>query len=536
MMLVFYYGHINKEEIPRMNHKSNKKKFRKRNITLGEIMDRNSMSGGPTTNPKEPCNEAMEEPMQPEAKEEGQAFNDAEQREEGLETHSKDSHENQEQGYNILRFVSPIKGFNIPKNGDGGEDADPYDFTSSRSGWGVISVFDGMGGAGAREYVHNETNERHTSAYWASRFVRSSVEELIKELDTKDDEKEPSCYIEGLLHQRITEKLDKEIVHFSTDSRVKSKLIRKLPTTIAMCLYEIKDSKVHIKTYWAGDSRIYMFDVESMSFLTIDDAEAPDNDPFSPANMDLVMNNAISQDLPFHINKYEKDITLNPEKPFVLLACTDGCFGYFKNPIEFEYMVRSGLKDSDDWDEWSDNMKNAIIQNGKHDDLSLVGIALGVESTSFTDFKQKMQKRLDEPIFNDYYKWKRESQLEQSDLLMKVDQPTKEISQMLKDRDSLKVRKIEFEDSACKIKEILNGITTTQNSVKEEILEKVRSLDEYSNKLSSIESEIEEKSREITTLKTELEELQLRLQKENITWYKKYKGQNPFDVEPLTKI
>lgn len=437
-----------------------------------------------------------------------------------------------EQEFNGPQYLVRIKGFNVPKKVSYGEDADPYDCVDANKSWGVISVFDGMGGAGARKYVHDETQEEHTSAYWASRFVYSAVKELIEERNTKHIGENPISFIETHLHQQIKDKLDTEIAHFPSASSTMSKMIRKLPTTMAMCAYEIKDGIVHTKTYWAGDSRIYMFDLEGMSFLTIDDADAPDNDPFSPVNMDLTMNNAISQERPFRINKYEIDIPLDKEKPFVLMACSDGCFGYFKNPIEFEQMVRSELLDAKNWDEWSDRMRGAIIRNGQSDDLSMVAVTLGVESTSFDNFKQRMQARLSNPIFEAYQLWKNKNQLKQNDLSRKVGELTEEVSRLSEERD----KKKEFDDKVRKIDECLNSVGIVPDFLKEEFLEKVKARGEVTDSLSNIETQIEEERTTLVELKSSLEELQLKLQDENNDWYEKYKKLVSYIVEPLTVI
>lgn len=443
-----------------------------------------------------------------------------------------------EKEFNRPQHLIRIKGFNVPKKVNYGEDADPYDCVDTNKSWGVISVFDGMGGAGARKYVHNETQEEHTSAYWASRFVHSAVKELIEERNAKHVGENPILFIETHLHRQIKDKLDTEIAHFPSESSTMSKMIRKLPTTMAMCVYEIKDSIVHIKTYWAGDSRIYMFDLEGMSFLTIDDADAPNNDPFSPANMDLTMNNAISQERLFRINKYEIDIPLDKEKPFVLMACSDGCFGYFKNPIEFERMVRAELLDAKNWDEWSDRMRDAIIRNDQSDDLSMVAVTFGVESKSFDDFKQRMQERLSNPIFKDHQSWKDKNQLDQDNLSHEVDKLTKEVLRLSNEREPLKTQKEEFDKfyKCLENIEIPDSFREKILELKEEFLEKTKALDEVTDSLFNIETQIEKKRITLTELKSSLEELQLKLQNENNGWYEKYKNLISYKVEPLTVI
>ncbi|MGM9763095.1 MAG: hypothetical protein ACI3ZQ_03635 [Candidatus Cryptobacteroides sp.] len=401
---------------------------------------------------------------------------------------------------NELKFNTPqilvhkIDGFNVPKREGFGEDSDPFDCIDNDKSWGVISVFDGMGGAGARKYIHDENKEEHTSAYWASRFVRQAVEQLICNRPVGE---QPTDYIELNLHEQIKRKLDAEIKHFPSESTAMSKMIRKLPTTMALCSYFIEGSNVNIKTYWAGDSRIYLFDLNSMSFLTIDDASAPDNDPFSPANMDLAMNNAISQDREFRINKSEIILPLDESKPFVLLACSDGCFGYFRNPIEFETMVRKTLKDADDWKDWSDRMKQAIIDNGQSDDISMVGVAFGVSPTSFDEFKRAMQKRFEHSIFEEFQSWKEDA----DEKLINLKASEKAINAIIS------------------IPQILNGLDKIDSS---EIVNKIKT--EY---LPNIDITLSPSKEEINAIlekkKSDLDDYQIEIANENNDWYLKYK-------------
>ncbi len=310
----------------------------------------------------------------------------------------------------------PFGTFNIPKKENEGEDADPISKVDSNLNWGFVGVFDGMGGAGAKKYKHIESGEEHTSAYWGSRIVRDGVEELIK---NRNLGLSPIEWVDYRIHDTIKSKLDEKIKEFpNANGAVLSKMTRKLPTTMAMSGYEIIDDKVAITTYWAGDSRVYILLKDTIKILTIDDANAEDGDPFSPLNMDLAMNNAISQEREFRINRSVVTLPISQQEPFLLIASTDGCFGYYKNPIEFEAMLRNCLGKANDCNEYLYNIKEAIIENIQQDDFS-ISIA-GFGSTSFDDYKSVLSSDADVELIDDYYSWRKDIEKQRSDFKAQI--------------------------------------------------------------------------------------------------------------------
>lgn len=325
----------------------------------------------------------------------------------------------------IIEFEESRKGpqnvigigtFNVPKKENEGEDADPISIVDSNLNWGFVGVFDGMGGAGAKKYKHIETGEEHTSAYWGSRIVRDSVEELIKNRSLGIS---PTDWVNEFIHTSIKSKLDEKIKEFpNANGAVLSKMTRKLPTTMAMSGYEIINDDVAITTYWAGDSRVYVLLKDTIKILTIDDANAEDGDPFSPLNMDLAMNNAISQEREFRINRSVVTLPISQQEPFLLIASTDGCFGYYKNPIEFEAMLRNCLGKANDCKEYLNNIKEAIIENIQQDDFS-ISIA-GFGSTSFDDYKSVLSSDADVELIDEYYKWRKDIENQRSDFKAQI--------------------------------------------------------------------------------------------------------------------
>ena len=422
--------------------------------------------------------------------------------------------------------VVPIGTFNVAKKAYAGEDSDPILDAQCGRNWGVVAVFDGMGGAGARKYVHIETNEEHTSAYWASRFVKDAVEELVKSRPIGAD---PVEHLEANMYRTIKQKLDDEILNFpAAKSAAISRLLAKLPTTMALCIYEIVDGVIRMNCYWAGDSRVYLFDGDRFRFLTLDDADAPDGDPFSPANMDLAMNNRICQDQPFRINKSYVEVELNPDKPIVLFAATDGCFGYYKNPIEFESMILSSMSDPS-IENWLPEIERAIIENIQQDDFSMSAVMIG--STSVEPLHKSIAVRLSEPLFGDYMTWRSGERARQKELLEEITSCGDRIEAAFNEQQQLKVQIEECEvkleefrknfDDNCTFLRSLAAEISIEDEPRYRMFANI--IDEGRKRDEELNAQIADLREQRARMKTDLEELQLQSQQLNDEWYARYK-------------
>lgn len=427
--------------------------------------------------------------------------------------------------FNRKQPILLMPSFNVPKKIDKGEDADPLFEVSSHRNWGVLGVFDGMGGAGARRYTHKDTHEEHTSAYWASRFVRIAVLDLINKRPIGT---EPLSYIEMGLHKAIMDKLDSEIINFPEAAiPAPSKAIRKLPTTMALCVYYTYESKVDIHCYWAGDSRIYLLDKNQQYYLTIDDANALD--PFSPANSDLAMNNTICQDKdkPFRINKSCITLEFSDTNPLVLIAATDGCFGYYKNPIEFEQMLRFKLSKSENIEKWSIGIKQAIIDNIQQDDFSMALVSLGTDS--FSTLKSSLTVSLNKEIFQQYGKWREEltATLNQKQDTLNV--LSKQLEDIRKEENIFEEQIVKCEKYREKIDELKPLIEEGEQIIGDSLLNPSHSerllqiISQLKNKKEAAIAKQKKVQDELASQKVELEKFQLLAENDNNKWYEEYK-------------
>lgn len=225
-----------------------------------------------------------------------------------------------------------------------GEDSMPLIFRSRETA--CVGVFDGMGGAGAKEYP-TLTIGNKTGAYLASRVVRAvSLNWLLEK-----------GYMDGF-------RLKKDIIEYFnyllsvwnvSPSGLRSGFVRVLPTTLAIVEATSKGNKKEVTSYWAGDSRNYVLLASGLKQLSTDDLRQP-KDPLENLRSDDALSNCICQDKPFEINVKR----FNFKEPIIILSATDGCFGYLLTPMHFEFILLDSMMKSSNCDEWRDAIRQAL--------------------------------------------------------------------------------------------------------------------------------------------------------------------------------
>ncbi len=245
----------------------------------------------------------------------------------------------------------------------------------------AVSVFDGMGGAGAAT-CESEYGKDYTKAYVASRIVASAVElYLANHLSTDDIMIED---LKAVITRRLEEEQDKYPPQ--TRSILRSKLVREYPTTMALVTLAESEDGICVNSYWAGDSHCYLWTKNGFFQISKDDLEE-DNDPMENLRNDSAISNCICADRDFQIN--HKQINLSKE-PVVIISATDGCFGYLSTPMHFEDLLKRCLRQAKDEEDWKDRVMKRI-QEVTGDDTSLSIIGVGFES--FGKFKNIMTSK-----------------------------------------------------------------------------------------------------------------------------------------------
>jgi len=266
--------------------------------------------------------------------------------------------------------------FNLGKIPDQGEDSDPI----LRDGpdLGLLGVFDGMGGAGGT--VYETPDGRRTGAYLASRIARDVVEQRMLELLEPDWHLNGKAAARNLQHS-VQQALKQRLQELNpAPSGLRSRLIRALPTTMAVVALQRTQPggptwAGHV--FWAGDSRAYVFESRGASQLSTDDLRDP-GDALANLRQDSVVSNALSADTEFHINYRRVEL----RSPFLVVCATDGCFGYVRTPMHFEYLVLSHLLEARNTEAWSSALQ-AEIAAVTGDDAAMSTLGVGADLKEF---------------------------------------------------------------------------------------------------------------------------------------------------------
>jgi serine/threonine protein phosphatase PrpC len=281
-------------------------------------------------------------------------------------------------------------GFNLGKIAGQGEDSDPI----VRHGreLGMVGVFDGMGGAGGT--VYETPDGPRTGAYLASRLARDVVEHrMVALLD-------PEWNLDGAaaaqdLQRSVRAALQARLTELKAPaSGLRSRLLRALPTTMALAAlqrHEPAGDRWTCHLFWAGDSRVYLFQPgPGARQLTTDDIRDR-GDAMANLREDSVVSNAMSADTDFVVHHREVEVTA----PFVLVAATDGCFGYVPSPMHFEHLVLAALRDTENTDGWSAAIQ-AAVSAVTGDDAAMATLGVGADHDGFRELFARRTAELEQ--------------------------------------------------------------------------------------------------------------------------------------------
>ena len=306
------------------------------------------------------------------------------------DTSCKTSQENRKMTDGILKIRLYLE-----KISDKGEDAEPILLCRDKSG--LISVFDGLGGAGSTVY-EEKGGARYTGARYASQLAKTIVENYFtSRLDNESEENQEANLLKNLkteLKSGFEQKAD-ELGNNS--SKLKGPMIKRLPTTMAaIYFWQNTENPQEYKCcpIWAGDSRCYVLNTSNgLQQLTQDELKSA-GDALENLRDDSPLSNYINADVDFNLCSR----TISVKFPCVFLVATDGCFGYLSTPMHFEFLLLRTLQDSEDEKQWEEILTGELQQIAG-DDVSMALIAIGWED--FNTFKQNFKCRLDS-IDNDY--------------------------------------------------------------------------------------------------------------------------------------
>ncbi|MEU9294784.1 serine/threonine protein phosphatase [Streptomyces sp. NPDC048266] len=245
-----------------------------------------------------------------------------------------------------------------------GEDAEPFVVHHWESHQGMIAVFDGLGGAGAAPVWEGPDGLRHTGAWVGSRVARLATDCWFRELaQGRDSPENLHTYLSWFLSMAPQRR-----------SKIGGTMRRQLPTTLAGVHYRVHGPRgtVELRPLWTGDSRAYVLTpTGGLQVLTRDHTH--ESDALELLRSDPPMTNIICADREFTVDTQH---LASFDMPCVLIAATDGYFGYVHTPADFEHLLLSTLRQADNEYEWADLLRRGV-QEYTGDDASLALLALG---------------------------------------------------------------------------------------------------------------------------------------------------------------
>lgn len=244
---------------------------------------------------------------------------------------------------------------------------------------GLLAVFDGCGGLGAQR--HGEYSNE-TEAFVASRLCAGAFYDAFQALFPGGDPTgEVFCQKAGRYCYLVLSTYRPQ-----DSAQVLGTMVKTLPTTAAAALVLRGERDVTLCPIWAGDSRVYLLTAQGLAQLTEDDATI--SDPMANLYEDGVLRNVLSAGKAPQLHRRQ----VNVSGPFLAFSATDGCFGYFSTPMEFEGALLESLEHAAGVAQWESELAERIAPVAG-DDFTLTLAAYGFGS--FPALKRALAPRLE---------------------------------------------------------------------------------------------------------------------------------------------
>ncbi len=142
-------------------------------------------------------------------------------------------------------------------------------------------------------------------------------------------------------------------------------------TTLAALRFRVTSGELACRALWAGDSRAYLLS-ERTGLHAVTRDHTLETDTLELLRSDPPMTNVAAADRDFVVDSQLMTRSL----PCVLLAATDGFFGYVETPAHFECVLVGTLAGAGSATEWADHIRQQV-QRYTGDDASLALVAVG---------------------------------------------------------------------------------------------------------------------------------------------------------------
>ena len=236
----------------------------------------------------------------------------------------------------------------------------------------LIATMDGCGGAGAQVYAKaNNVSGARIAAEHVGIALRKWFQE--KQYGFFGTAGKAADQLASEMKDAINCELKRQLeLVGGEESGVKSRLARTFPSTLAAVLAEIIETNViRCVSFWVGDSRTYVFRASGLQQTSRDDIRGH-GDPFDALMNDGRLSNLVSISADYEIHSAESVLT----EPGIILTASDGCFSYFRSPMEFEWALLDTLVQSSNPKEWEDKLRN-LFGSYASDDFTMNIAILG---------------------------------------------------------------------------------------------------------------------------------------------------------------
>lgn len=234
--------------------------------------------------------------------------------------------------------------------GEKGEDSFAYSF--EKESVHTQAVFDGCGGAGSWQYAEYK---KATGAFISAQsMAKAYLEWFNNVLPTVENEADR---IRDSFHNRASQVLS-DLKRSCAPMKISGTLVKSFPCTVSAALMAPGDHQLSLLALNAGDSRVYFLTPQTgLVQLTVDDSEG-DPDPLESLRDSAPMSDMLNADNPFII----KHRQLVLPYPCSVLTASDGIFGYFRSPMDFEYVLLDALMRSDSFARFEEILKEAVVK------------------------------------------------------------------------------------------------------------------------------------------------------------------------------
>lgn len=268
------------------------------------------------------------------------------------------------------------------------EGEDSFAYSVNNQAVGYIAAFDGCGGMGAKKYPN--VGDR-SGAKIASMVAAYLTDQFYEKHSFHFDDKDTDC-LRKLLANKLQEV--KAGIAIPGGLKIGGSMFRELPTTASLVAMKIDDELNLLCEYiWAGDSRGYFLDDMGLCQVTSDDLDT-EEDAFSNLRNDAKLSNVVNADTEFQLHHEIRSFS----HPVIIITATDGAFGYFNSPMEFEYLLLDTLMTANDLKQWEKNLTDSLIPYAG-DDFTIVAAGYGFKNIQ--DCKSYFSER-HHALYRDY--------------------------------------------------------------------------------------------------------------------------------------